>query len=498
MRQLPAEQYAGPRGVGIRMMEPQTAGLASQYGPAPDALLDAYHRFDKAHLVMLTEEGLIPRDAGTAMLAALREMEAHGMTAVRNEVGGGMHSGEQYLIRRLGYDVGGRIHLGRSTGDFGAIARRIRERDRLLRLMRALNDARAIVLEVAADHFETVIAGQTGGQHAQPTTLGHQLLAWASALERHFDRARTAYPRINESPAGAAIMTGSSFAVNRERTAELLGFDSVIRNTFDAIQGHDDEFDTIAVAAGVTLSLAGWSNDINFWSGQEAGYVRVPDRFCGTSSIMAQKRNPAMLPAMRTAASESLGGIVTTFASQNTTTGEFGGDGGASLHSAFDRAEQGLGWLGELLPALEVNRERMREQAGAHWAQATDLAAALVNELGWPWRIGHQVTAIVVRLSEERGIAPLDVTVELVDEASVEYHGQPAGLSAAALREALDPTHFVRARTLYGGPSPEECARRLPDYRAALERDRGVADDIAARLREAEARLEAAIDALLG
>ena len=102
--------------------------------------------------------------------------------------------------------------------------------------------------------------------------------------ERHFDRARSAYPRINASPSGAAIMTGSNFALNRERTAELLGFDSVLPNTFDAIQSHDDEFDTIAVGAGVTLSLARWSNDINFWSGQEAGYVRIPDRFCGTSS----------------------------------------------------------------------------------------------------------------------------------------------------------------------------------------------------------------------
>ncbi|MEZ4502983.1 MAG: argininosuccinate lyase [Dehalococcoidia bacterium] len=497
MRQLPADEYAGPRGVGIRMSEPQMPGLTSQYGPAADALLDTYHRFDKAHLVMLTEEGLIPREAGSAMLSALRHMEERGMTAVRNEVGGGMHSGEQYLIRRLGYDVGGRIHLGRSTGDFGAVSRRIRQRDRLLQLMRALNEARRGILALAPEHFETVMAGQTGGQHAQPTTLGHELLAWASALERHFERAQSTYERVNASPAGAAIMTGSSFALNRQRTADLLGFDSVLRNTFDAIQGHDDEFATVAVAAGVTLSLARWSNDINFWSGQEAGYVRIPDRFCGTSSIMAQKRNPAILPAIRTGASESLGAVVTTFASLNTMTGEFGGDGGAGLHLSFDRAVQGLGWLTELLPALEFDRERMLEEAGAHWAQATDLAAALVSERGWPWRIGHQVAAIVVRLSEDRGIAPRDVQLELVDEASMEYHDQPSGLSETVLREALDPTHFVRARTLYGGPSPEESRRRLPDYTTVLERDERAAEAISARLADADATLEAAIDAIV-
>lgn len=498
MLQLPAQEYAGPRGVGIRMSEPPMAGLASQYGPAPDALLHTYHRFDKAHLVMLTEEGLVTREAGSAMLAALREMEARGMLAVRNEVGGGMHSGEQYLVRGLGYDVGGRIHLGRSTGDFGAVSRRIRQRDRLVELMEALNALRAVVLDVAPEHFDTVIAGLTGGQHAQPTTLGHQLLAWASVLERHFDRARSAYPRINASPAGAAIMTGSNFALNRERTAELLGFDSVLPNTFDAIQSHDDEFDTITVGAGVTLSLARWSNDINFWSGQEASYVRIPDRFCGTSSIMAQKRNPSILPSMRTAASQSLGGVVTTFAALNTVTGEFGGDGGAGLHQAFDGAIQGLGWLGELLPALEVDAERTLEMAGAHWAQATDLAGALVADAGLPWRIGHQIAAIVVRLSEERGIAPRDASLELVDEASVEYRGEPSGLSEPALRDALDPRHFVESRTLYGGPSTEECQRRLPEYRAGLERDEHEHAAIAGRLAQSEAALESAIDALVG
>lgn len=497
MLQLPAEEYAGPRGIGIRMSEPQMAGLTSQYGPAPDALLHTYHRFDEAHLVMLTEEGLISREAGSAMLAALRAMEARGMIELRNAVGGGMHSGEQYLVRGLGYEVGGRIHLGRSTGDFGTVSRRIRQRDALAELMAALNALRAVVLDVAPDHFDTIMAGLTGGQHAQPTTLGHQLLAWASVLERHFDRARSAYPRINTSPSGAAIMTGSNFALNRERTAELLGFDSVLPNTFDAIQSHDDEFDTIAVGAGVTLSLARWSNDINFWSGQEAGYVRIPDRFCGTSSIMAQKRNPSILPSMRTAAAQSLGSIVTTFAALNTVTGEFGGDGGVGLHQTFDSAIQGLGWLGELLPEIEVDSERTLEMAGSHWAQATDLAGALVTDAGLSWRVGHQIAAIVVRLSEQRGIAPRDSSLELVDEAAVEYHGRPSGLSEAALRDALDPRHFVQSRTLYGGPAPEECQRRLPEYRASLERDEHEHAAIARRLAQSEDALESAIEAIV-
>ena len=498
MLQVPSSEYAGPRAVGIRMTEPLLPGLSGQYGPTEASLLDVFHRFDKAHLVMLTEERLIPTDDGAAMLRALRAMEARGVASVRSDVGGGMHSGEQYLVRALGYDVGGRIHLGRSTGDFGAVGRRIRQRSRLVELMQSLTALRAAAIAAAEQHIETLMPGHTGSQHAQPTTLGHQLLAWASVLERHSERALGAYERVNQSPAGAAIMTGSNFALNRERTAALLGFDSVLPNTFDAIQSHDDEFDTITVAAGVNLSIARWSNDITFWSTQEAGYLRLPDRFCGTSSIMAQKRNPSILPAMRAAASESLGGLVTTFAAANVTTGEFGGDGGAGLHRAFDSAVRGAGWLVDLLPSIELDEERMAAMAGAHWAQATDIAGALVSEGGLPWRIGHQITAVLVRLCEERVLAPSDVTLALLDEASTEYHGEPSGLSESTLAAALDATNFITGRTLYGGPAPEESRRRLPEYQARLERDTETLDGVVSRLGAADEAMEQAIDALVG
>ena len=497
MLQAPHTEYAGPRAPGIRMNDPLMPGLTTQYGPAENALLDAYHRFDKAHLVMLGEEDLIPRADAAAMLAALRDMEAEGAFAVRNEVGGGMHSGEQYLIRRLGYDVGGRIHLGRSTGDFGAVARRIRERTRLLEAIEGIVALRAAVLDLAEEHLATVMPGQTGSQPAQPVTLAHQLLHWSATLHRHAVRAAQAYVRVNQSPAGAAILTGSSFAINRHRTAELMGFDGVVTNTFDAIQGHDDELDTVAVGAALSVSLGRWANDLTFWSTAEAGYVRIPDAFCGTSSIMAQKRNPAILPAIRNAAHEAAGAYATTASALITTTGEFGGDGGHGLHRTFDAAVRGMNWLTQLLPVLEVNADRMLEAAGSHWAQATDVAAALVTEHGLPWRIGHQVAAIVVRLAEERGIHPPEVTPDLVDEAASAYMDRPVGLSRQALSDALDPTHFVEVRTLLGGPAPSQAARQAEEHRAELA---AVAADLDARRRALDAAsvaLEAAIDDLV-
>ena len=497
MRQQPHSQYSGPRSPGIRMMEPLIPDVRTPYEVADSSSLETYHMFDKAHLVMQAEEGIMPRQDAVDMLAALREMEQRGVEKVRMEVGGGMHSGEYYLIRLLGYDVGGRIHLGRSTGDLSVVWRRVLERNKLLELAHRLNAFRATVLQVAEENLDVVMPGYTTSQHAQPITLGHQLMAWASILERHSERAMSTYQRVNQSPAGAAIMTGSNFPMNRQRTADLMGFDEVIKNTFDAILSHDDTLETLTVAASVNLSMSKWANDINFWYTSEAGYIDIPDRFCGTSSIMMQKKNPSLLSDIRAASASTIGGLVTTFAGDDTLTGEFTAEDLTPLVRALDLAAWGLGRLNDLLPALEVKKDRMREMAGSYWAQATDVAGALVAERGLPWRIAHQIVGTLVRISYERGIRPKDVTTELLDEAANEYMGETVTLSRETLEKALDPVNFITGRTLYGGPAPEECRRRLPEYHTQLEADQRWVAETEGRLRKAEKTLERAIDALV-
>lgn len=500
MRKQVHSEYRGFRTPGIRLMEPLLPGITGHSSEAELPLLYAYHMFDKVHLTMLAEENLIPRQDAIAMLKALREMEAEGVEKVRLEVGGGMHSAEQYLVRRLGEQVGGRIHLGRSSGDLGAVARRIRQRDRLIELMGEINGLRATVLDVAEENLDAVMPGYTHTQHAQPVTLGHQLLAWASIMERDFQRADTAFQRVNQSPAGAAIMTGSNFPLNRHRTAELLGFDGVIKNTFDAILSQDVALDTFLAVASVNLSLSKWASDMNFWFTSEAGYIDIPDRFCGTSSIMMQKKNPYALEFTRGAVADSMGGLVTAFAVQKVATGDPIQDLRymyEALFRSFDLAVRGLRWYAELLPAMEMKKDRMREMAASYWAQATDVAGALVREKDLPWRTAHQIVGILVRFSYERGLKPREVTPELLDEAAVEYMGEPVGLSRESLQKALDPVEFVNGRTLYGGPAPEECRRRLPEYRAQLQVDQTSVEEKEKRLKQAVEKQEQAIDALL-
>src|SRR6185437_4127157 len=233
----------------IRLSEEMLPQLGQLYGVRTRAFLQAVHAFDKAHTVMLVEEGLLSRQDGVAILKGLRKLESEGVVETRAKVGGGLHSGEQYLIRLLGEEIGGRFHLARSSGDLSSVGINWVQREKLISLLRAVNRLRGVLLGMVTDHTDTILPGYSFGQHAQPMTLAHLYLSWVATLARDFDRLQGAYRRINTSPAGAAIMVGSDFAIDRARTAELLGFDAVHENCADAILEltTDDSLDLPAV-----------------------------------------------------------------------------------------------------------------------------------------------------------------------------------------------------------------------------------------------------------
>jgi len=501
-RQQVSAEYRGFRTAGIRLTEEILPELESHRTEKLGDTLPAIHRFDKAHLVMLAEEGLIDAGAAAEMLRGLREMEREGVSEARYRVQGGMHSGEQYLIRALGEDVGGRIHLGRSSGDLGAVGRRIATRDHLLVTLEKINGFRTVLAELAPDHADVVMPGYTHTQNAQPTTFGHWMTMWLCVLGRDFDRLRACYERVNTSPAGAAILAGSEFPLNRARTARLLGFDAPVPHTMDAILSHDAEcLEAMSVLTILTADLARMADDLQLWFSSEFGFVDLPDRFCGTSSIMMQKRNPYFLEATKAVSEQAAGGLTTAFMVEKGSTGlPVAGRKliEAALWQAFAGAQKRLDEACMVFRELTVNRERMLEVVRRYWAQGADVAGALVSEKGLPWRSAHQIVGILVRRGFERDIPPLDTTTEMLDEAAVEYFGKPVGLSPEALAAALDPRESVRRRTLYGGPAPEALRRELAEFTTKLGDDAGWVDRTRAYAAETERELEAAIDRLVG
>jgi len=497
-----SSEYRGFRNSGIRLKEEMAPHLAKLYGSRIPTLIPAIHAFDKAHIVMLVETGLLKTAAGAALLKGLRKMETEDVVDVRTRVGGGLHSGEQYLIRLLGEEVGGRMHLARSSGDLSSVSMNITQRQKLLEIMRAVNQLRRTLINLARDHTATILPGYSFGQQAQPMTLAHLWLSWTATLARDFERLHGAYGRVNRSAAGAAIMVGSEFPIDRRRTAELLGFDSVHENCADAILEltNDDSLEVPAVVSILYHSLAKWADDLIQWSTSEYNFVDIPDRYCNTSSIMMQKKNVIGPAEVKGASAEALGGYVVAYHGLKGPTGMPVTEryhACEMLWKAADSAIRDLGWFCDLLPVLTINKQHMREQSWQNWATITDLAGALVSERDMPWRTAHQIVGIMVRLCEERKQGPVDVTPALLDEASMLYHGAPAGLDQQTISAVLEPERFIAARTLQGGPAKGESLRQARLFEEAVVADEKIVSGIDTRLGESARKLESAIDAIL-
>jgi argininosuccinate lyase len=447
-------KYTGSRRAGIRLTEPYDPRISRPTRVFPDEaeFVRGIHMYDRAQLVVLAEGNFMPRQSAAVCLRALGELDAAGLEKARRELGNGLHDAEAYLIRRFGMQVGGKIHLGRSTWDLERTGYAVRLREELLNTMQQLCDYRAALIAQATRHLNTVMPYYTIGQQAQPTTVAHRFHSYLCAAERDFQRLALTYAHMNASPAGTGAGVASRFDISRERLAELLGFDGASRNTQDPCFNNDRYWEMSATLACVMGSVGSLAADLMDWMREDLEFARCSDRFNGSSSILAQKRNPAALEGM-VAIKEGMArrGIV----------GSLTFDLALELVDGSFRTNWALDLMADVLDSLTLDERRMLQVTAASWTQASDLAAMIVLERGLSWRIAHQIVAIMVRLAEEEGVRPGKATPELLDRAAVLFLGHRLELSEEAIAEALDPVNCIALRRVTGAPAPEEMARQL-------------------------------------
>ena len=479
------------------------AGYAMLAKPGtPDAWINTLpdvHRLDKAQLVMLIEEKLIPREGGIQCLAALKEMEKDGEEGIkkaRAEAGAGIFSGENYLIPRLGEAVGGLIHLGRSTGDETTGTLRMAIRREILEILQKAIDYRETLVNVAKQHVETPFPTYTGFQAAQITSLAHYLLDFIYKAGHACEKLRGDYKEVNRSPMGAAIGTGSDFPLNRERVAELLGFDSVIKNTHEAISTEDktfmiEVFGTLALLLAPVEKLASW---MFFFSSTEFGFVLAADRFCDSSSIMPQKRNPflmynvaAMVHTVYTAFFEDILEETALICWPR----------GASIKRAFVNTKDALDCARLNIGTMKINKKRILENLKFNWCLATDLAGALVREHNVSWRTAHQIVSIICRKAEENDIPSSALNNQMIEDASMDHMGKKLSLSEAVLKSLQDPMERIKARTLTGGPAPDNVRKMIQEVEQGIEVDKEFIKTARQKLADADMKLDKAVDRLL-
>ncbi|MFN8636556.1 MAG: argininosuccinate lyase [Chloroflexota bacterium] len=453
------------------ILAPQFA--ASQrwlFGPMLDA--------SEAHLLMLQATGLMSAAQAARVwtaLAAVREAGADSF-AYDPHVEDLFFQMEARIVEVAGEEAGGNLHLARSRNDLDAAMARLCLRGMLIQVHACLERLRETLLRRIEEHAETLMPGHTHTQPAQPTTLGHFLAATAEALERDTVRVQAAFARTNRGPLGAAALTTTGFAIDRELTAALLGFDDVVTNSYDAIGGVDYALESVSALVTCTLGLARLIHELLLWATREYGTLRIDDSFIQISSIMPQKRNPVVLEHLRARVGWVLGTAATA---QALVHGAAFGDTvdveDEFYEPLFRTFEHGIALLRlaeSALATCQFDAEKLAARATEGFTTATELADTLVRVCGLSFRQAHRVASTTVR---KAGAEPAAVTVELVSEAAREALGAELGgtvrLTAEQLQAALDPWAFVRARTIPGGPAPETVRAHVEQMRETLAQD---------------------------
>ncbi|GAX90736.1 argininosuccinate lyase [Effusibacillus lacus] len=451
--------------------------LEPAYEEAKHNLYESMMAINKAHLIMLVEQKLVSQQDANIIMKAINGLDEE---EIRNSKYTGQYEDlffqvEHLLLQSAG-EIAGNLHLARSRNDMGVAMYRMALRKKLLSALSALLYLQESLLTVAEENVDTVMLGYTHTQQAQPTTLAHYLMAVVDSLGRDVKRLQAAYSTCNRSSLGAAALTTSGFAIDRKRVAELLAFEGLVENSYDAIGGGDYLGE---IASSLQLSFLGMGRflqDLLLWSTQEFGAVKVADPYVQISSIMPQKRNPVSFEHIRSLCSSGVGNTSTVLTMlHNTPFGDIvdtEDDMQPYLWKALRLADQLYRLLAVVMGTAEVNKDLLLERAKSSFATITELADTLVRECGLSFRTSHSVVSRTVKLAMAKGLAANQITTDIVDEAAQEVLGRPLQVSQDVISKALDPVHFVEIRSLPGGPAPVEMKRMIGDRQSLWRQNR--------------------------
>jgi argininosuccinate lyase len=448
-----------------------------------------YVLVDVAHAVMLAETGILTSERGAKLLEGLLEIYDSGGDGFPwlPQSGSFLVQTEYYLGERIGDDISGRLQTGRSRNDQSAAAEGLYLRDLLLSIAAETIHIQNAVLNKVEQHAETLMPGYTHLQHAQPTTFGHHLMRYGAAFDRDLTRLAGAFRHANLSSLGGAAMAGTSWPVDRRRTAELLGHDDIVVNSSDA-GGFARDFieEIVAVLSLLMSNLGRLANDLYVWHSWEFGYVEVADGLAGTSSIMPQKKNPHSLERIKSLSGQATGWMPGMMACQHSVVS-------TDLDFAFaddlitgmgDATLQALRLATETVATLIVHEDRMAEAAGAFWSTTSHLADEIVRRYDLPFRAAHHVVGRFVRDSIASGLTPADVRAEDLTRAGLEMAAMEINISDEDLRDILDARAFLTSRTTEGSVHPDETrvhnsalVEALNGHRMEWKERQGLVDD---------------------
>ena len=462
------------------------------------------NKINKASAVMLVEEKILPPDTGRLIAKGI----AHTIDQAKQP--GGKSPADVIQIENIITDHVGPdasvIHAGRSRQDMYATFRAAQLRNQVLDYYDALSSLRDRVVITASKHVNTIVPAYTNGVQAQPVSYAHYLLAFEASFARDAQRMRELYARLNRSAMGTAVLANSSWPLNRARMAELLGFDGLIENSYDAGQvfTFDVPIEASGIPASTAIRLGAMLGDIHTQYHQTRPWLLLEEGSTYGSSAMPQKRNPGLVMNAREQASTVVGlAHVVSLRAHNVTPGMRDYKQTPVELALFPQAVRMVTSMNLVMDALGVNAARALAELEDDWTTSMDIAETLQKDHKVPFRVGHSFASAMVGHARANNLRPREFpyakAVELYAAALAKNKIPEAKLplSEKAMRALLSPVEMVRTRVGVGGPQPAEVERMLRQSQETLRSDKAWIAQARRRLQEADGRLDQAFARLL-
>ena len=418
-----------------------------------------------AHCKMLGKSGIIPQNDAERICEALVDikedidsgkLEATGAEDIHSFV-------ENALVSRIG-DVGKKLHTARSRNDQVATDTRLFVRERTDEVVALLKELISALADLASRAKDTVMPAYTHMQKAQPTTLGHYLCAYADMFLRDAKRFIDCRKRVNVLPLGSGACAGTTFPIDRQYVAELLGFDGVTENSLDGVSDRDFVIEYLSCAAQVMLHLSRINEEFVYWSGEEFGFITLPDEYSTGSSIMPQKKNPDVNELLRGKCGRVVGNLITVITVMKGLPLAYNKDMQEDKEPLFDAAKTldiSLRVFIGFLQKVTFNRDSLNYAAAGGYSCATECADYLASR-GIPFRTAHEITGKIVLYCVQNGKALQELTLDEFKSFSPAFEKD--------ISDAVLPSSAVARRTVIGGCAPNEVARQIRSLRAAVKK----------------------------
>ncbi|MEP2641843.1 argininosuccinate lyase [Roseobacter sp.] len=450
-----------------------------RFAAGPDAIMEAINAsigFDKrmaaqdiagsrAHAAMLGATGILQ----SSDVDAIRE----GLLTVLSEIEGGtfefsaaledIHMNVEARLKEIIGEPAGRLHTGRSRNDQVATDFKLWVRDQLDATESGLIALIRALLDQANAGADWVMPGFTHLQTAQPVTWGHHMMAYVEMFGRDLSRVRDARARMNTSPLGAAALAGTSFPIDRDMTAQALGFDAPAANSLDAVSDRDFALEFLGMASICAMHLSRFAEELVIWSSAQFRFVSLSDRFSTGSSIMPQKKNPDAAELIRAKVGRIFGANTALMMVMKGLPLTYSKDMQEDKEQVFDAADNlmlALAAMTGMVADMTANRDSLAAAAGSGFSTATDLADWLVRVLGLPFRDAHHITGSLVALAEQKGC-------DLPDLALEDMTAHHSGITADVF-DVLGVENSVNSRISYGGTAPAQVRAQIIRWKDLL------------------------------